>query len=75
MSNWFKFTFIAAATTMGIAAPAHAQSFSFPTYAYLHSRTVQRDHGTAGQSGLYNYAPAQGERTPWPSAAALGNSR
>lgn len=75
MRNWFTYSFVAAAITMALAASAHAQSLSFPTYAYLHSQTAQRNHETADRSGLYSYLPAQNEQSPWPSAAAMGNSR
>jgi hypothetical protein len=75
MRNQFKFALVAATMAMGIASPALAQSYSFPTYAYLHPQTVQPDYGTALRGGLYNYIPAQGEQaTTWPSAAAMGNS-
>jgi hypothetical protein len=74
MRKQLEFTFIAAAMVMEIVSPALAQSFSFPTYAYLHPQTVRHDYRAAYPRRLYNYLPTQGGQAAWPSAAAMGNS-
>jgi hypothetical protein len=74
MSNQLKFVLIAAATAMGMVSPALAQSFSFPTYAYLHPQTNSHNYGTAHAGRLYNNVSGQDEQAAWPSAAAMGNS-
>jgi len=39
MTNKLKIVLIATIAVAGIASPALAQSYSFPTYAYLHPET------------------------------------
>jgi len=89
MKESFKFTtkksglaLIAAIAVLGIASPAFAQSYSFPTYAYTHPATGlgSSAHAPARNAHLYNAAPAA--NTPWAtdpntwgSAAARGNSK
>ena len=51
---------IAAISGFTVASPASAQSYSFPTYAYLHSRAgvSSSGHALTRSAGLYNAAPA-----------------
>jgi hypothetical protein len=74
MRKQLEFALIAAAVVMGIVSPALAQSFSFPTYDYLHPQTVRDNYRAADPRRLYNHLPAQGEQPGRPSAAAMGNS-
>lgn len=74
MRNQLKLALVVAVMGMGLASPALAQSYSFPTYAYLHPQTVPSNYEAARAGALYNYAPVQGEQAAWPSAAAMGNS-
>jgi hypothetical protein len=68
---------IAAFAAFGGASPALAQSYSFPTYAYLRSATGP---APARKVGLYNaIAPANtpwaADANAWGSSAARGISR
>jgi hypothetical protein len=68
MSNSkFKFTFVIAMLAAGLASPALAQTARHNDAAAYKTRVYSN-------GSLYNYVPAQGDQTAWPSAAALGNS-
>ena len=73
---------IAAISSFAVASPASAQSYSFPTHAYLHSgaRVGSSGHALTRSAGLFNAAPAA--NTPSAidpnavvSSAARGSSR
>jgi hypothetical protein len=75
MINTWKRVLIGAVALAATLSPAFAQSYSFPTYAYLHPENAQRhDNGRVVHSNaVYNYAPATDEGYG-PSAAARGSS-
>lgn len=72
---------IAAIAVLGVASPTFAQSYSFPTYAYLHSGAGlgSAGHAPAQKASLYDAAasanaPSTVDPNAWGAAAARGNS-
>jgi len=72
---------IAAIAALGVASPASAQSYSFPTYAYMHPATGlgSSAHAPALDAHLYDAAsrtntPWTADPNTWGSAAARGSS-
>ncbi len=68
---------IAVIAVFGVASPALAQSYSFPTYTYLHAATGP---ASAQKAGLYNViapanTPSAVDPNAWGSSAARGISR
>jgi hypothetical protein len=68
---------VAAIAVFGVASPAFAQSYSFPTYTYLHPAAAPGS-APARRAGLYNAAantPSAVDPNAWVSSAARGISR
>lgn len=81
MTNKLKIALIATIAVAGIASPALAQSYSFPTYAYLHPETgnAQQLRVVFGAPhGLYNSVmipkASSAFNSNQSSAAGRGNS-
>lgn len=80
MTGKSRLALIAAIAVFGVASPAFAQSYSFPTYAYLHSTAAPGSaYAPAQKAGLYDATAAA--NTPLAvnpnareSSAARGNS-
>jgi hypothetical protein len=75
MSNAFKFALVVSTVVVvGVAPPALAQSYAFPTYAYFHPHLQRNEASAVAGKRFYDYSAAQGEQIDSPSAAAMGNS-
>jgi hypothetical protein len=74
MRNTFKFAVVTGVMVIGTISQALAQSYSFPTYAYLHRQIVSQNDGAPfDRKTFYDFVPGPGDQAT--SAAARGNSR
>jgi hypothetical protein len=82
MTKKSRLALIAATAVVGVASPAFAQSYSFPTYAYTHpgAGLGSAAHAPDRKAGLYNAAPIANiqwavDPNAWGSTTGRQNSR